>query len=289
MVCGEITLSDDPVVHGKSDTAAARLDKCHSGARFSVFCVLVCVSPSLCTMQIDTERFILEVEKRPALYNRRLNESCDTNEKKRLWLELCEMFIENWNELSPAEKRDKGKDLQSKWKNLRTCFQRECNAQTSETPGPRGKKRRKYMYFDQMLFLLPTSKDKETAINVDSQNNDRENGNLEEMKNGIEGEGFCIAEHESANFMHQATNANTTVSTTIGIHTRKTKSERPFEEQLLEILSEMKDRDKEIDEDKYFLLSLLPSFRKLNDDQKFFARCEFLNTLRQAQQLAPYP
>lgn len=34
-----------------------------------------------------------------------------------------------------------------------------------------------------------------------------------------------------------------------------------------------------MDEDKYFLLSLLPSFRKLNEEQKFIARIEIINVI----------
>jgi hypothetical protein len=46
----------------------------------------------------------------------------------------------------------------------------------------------------------------------------------------------------------------------------------------LEIIKE-KSRD-DIDEDKSFLMSLVPSFKKLNDEQKFVAKVEFLNVMR---------
>jgi hypothetical protein len=35
-----------------------------------------------------------------------------------------------------------------------------------------------------------------------------------------------------------------------------------------------------VDEDKCFLLSLLPSFRQFNDDQKYLARMEILKIMR---------
>ena len=47
---------------------------------------------------------------------------------------------------------------------------------------------------------------------------------------------------------------------------------------LLEIIKE-KSGDN-IDEGKYFLMSLVPSFKKLNDKQKFIAKVEFLNVMR---------
>lgn len=59
----------------------------------------------------------------------------------------------------------------------------------------------------------------------------------------------------------------------------KRKRKQPtYEETLLEILRES--RSDENDEDKLFLMSLLPSFKKLTADQKFNVRIEFLQTLQ---------
>ena len=59
---------------------------------------------------------------------------------------------------------------------------------------------------------------------------------------------------------------------------QKKRSKTTYEESLLEIIKE-KCRD-DIDEDKSFLMSLVPSFKKLNDEQKLVAKVEFLNVLR---------
>ena len=59
---------------------------------------------------------------------------------------------------------------------------------------------------------------------------------------------------------------------------QKKRSKISYEESLLEIIKE-KSRD-ETDENKSFLISLVPSFKKLNDEQKFTAKVEFLNVLR---------
>lgn len=58
-------------------------------------------------MDFDTERFILEVEKRPPLYKKNLEEYCDRNLKDRLWHELGELFLEGWSEMSALEKKTK--------------------------------------------------------------------------------------------------------------------------------------------------------------------------------------
>ena len=49
-----------------------------------------------------------------------------------------------------------------------------------------------------------------------------------------------------------------------------------------------KSRD-DIDEDKSFLLSLVPSFKNLNDEQNFVAKVEFLNVLRRITFCQPPP
>ena len=58
---------------------------------------------------------------------------------------------------------------------------------------------------------------------------------------------------------------------------QKKCSKISYKDSLLELIKE-KSRD-DIDEDKSFLMSLVPSFKKLNDEQKFTAKVEFLNVL----------
>lgn len=43
---------------------------------------------NLINCRLDTER-ILEVEKRPALYNKKLKEYSDRTKKEKLWGEVC--------------------------------------------------------------------------------------------------------------------------------------------------------------------------------------------------------
>lgn len=46
---------------------------------------------------------------------------------------------------------------------------------------------------------------------------------------------------------------------------------------------QQKKEEKEIDGDKFVLLSLLPSFRNLNEDQKLIAKTEFMQIIRGVQ------
>lgn len=54
---------------------------------------------------LDPELIIIEVEKRPALFDKRLKEYSDRNIKEKLWGEVCVNVIRNWSELSAKEKK----------------------------------------------------------------------------------------------------------------------------------------------------------------------------------------
>jgi len=70
-----------------------------------------------------------------------------------------------------------GKEIQARWKNLRTCFKRELNAPKNATSGEGSKERRKYIYFDKLLFLLPHLEDRATQSNLSTQRNENEKAN----------------------------------------------------------------------------------------------------------------
>lgn len=55
-----------------------------------------------------SKSIIIEVEKRPALYDKSLNHYRDRNIKARLWQEVYQNVCRNWTSLSEAEKKNKG-------------------------------------------------------------------------------------------------------------------------------------------------------------------------------------
>lgn len=54
---------------------------------------------------------------------------------------------------------------------MRTCFKKEWNAQKDMKSGQAAKKRKKYEYFDQLLFLLPTIQERSTVTNISQATN----------------------------------------------------------------------------------------------------------------------
>lgn len=58
---------------------------------------------------VDSEMLIFEVQKRPLLYDISLPDYNDRVKKSKCWDEVCEQVIQNWEDLSPAEKNNRGK------------------------------------------------------------------------------------------------------------------------------------------------------------------------------------
>ncbi|KDR20478.1 uncharacterized protein LOC110828962 [Zootermopsis nevadensis] len=212
------------------------------------------------TTVFDSERLISEVEKRPALYNKVMPEYSDKNYKEKQWKEVCEAVLPNWCHLDKKERVTAGNVIQRKWRNIRDNFRKGIQVQKKST-GQGARKRRKYVYFDQLLFLLPTLQERSSSGN--------ENETEEDINTGRQVRGV--------------TNANETNE-----RRQSKRSKITYEESLLQIIKE-RNRD-DIDEDKSFLLSLVPSFKKLSDEQKYIAKVEFLNVLRRVTLPQPqYP
>jgi len=55
----------------------------------------------------DIEKLILEVERRPPLYNKKLKEYSDRNLKDKLWYDVYESVDTNWSELPAEQKSEK--------------------------------------------------------------------------------------------------------------------------------------------------------------------------------------
>ncbi|XP_062525718.1 uncharacterized protein LOC134199257 [Bombyx mori] len=72
-----------------------------------------------------SQKIIVEVQKRPALYDTTLRQYSDRNVKNKLWEEVYHNVVNNWMTLSEAEKKKKGSTIQKKWKNMRDSFSKE--------------------------------------------------------------------------------------------------------------------------------------------------------------------
>lgn len=134
-------------------------------------------------------------------------------------------------------------EIRKKWSNLRTCFRRELNAQEYTKSGQAGTKRRKYIYFEQLLFLLPCVENhhKESNVSTADDEDDDETSAPRRKK-------ACKPKQTSSD----------------------------IDETLL-----VKTLDVTRDEDTYFALSLVPSLRDLSPEEKLDAKINILNVFKQ--------
>lgn len=141
--------------------------------------------------------------------------------------------------------------MQKKWANLRTCFRRELNAQKQTKSGQAATKRRKYVYFEKLLFLLPCMENRQTEGNLEpNDSNDDDNDD----------------------------DGEPSPSTPVPRRKRNTKPKQTdLDEALLKALTE----NNTVDEDTNFALSLVPSLKNLNAEEKLDAKIGILNIFKQ--------
>ncbi|XP_077297537.1 uncharacterized protein LOC143919228 [Arctopsyche grandis] len=155
-----------------------------------------------------------------------------------------------------------GKDVQSKWKHVRYNFRREYQAQKDVTSGQGAKKRKKYRYYDELLFLVPHVKDANTSGNYSTATNVTEQN--------IESPSTPIGKNSPAG-------SSTATRNIPEIPKKKNKTKSSFEE---EVLKAIKNEISETNEDKTFCLSLVQSLQKMDDDNKMLAKIEILKVIR---------
>ncbi|CAG5024516.1 unnamed protein product [Parnassius apollo] len=168
-------------------------------------------------------------------------------------LDACDKKFATKGDLEKHIRTHTVKVIQRRWKNLRACFSRELRCQKDVKSGQAAPKRKRYVYFDKLLFLVPSMEPgRETSSNVTS---------LDEE---------AISENDSS-------------TPAITRPTKEKKKNKSYEESLLEILRD-KTNHQDIktppDSDNYFALSLVPLLKSIPPDQKIDAQIAILNTLK---------
>ncbi|XP_072389300.1 uncharacterized protein [Diabrotica undecimpunctata] len=201
-------------------------------------------------MSFDTERFIVEIENRPCLWNSASNDYSDRNLKIKCWEELVNIFQDK-EEMSNQEKKQLCVALQKKWKSIRGCYTREVSRQKNLKSGSGGGSRKsQYVFFQQLQFLKPVVaiKEPEHVAGDESVENieiDREVVRCPKRKK-----------------------------------TKDTTTE-PEKDKFLETLNrsiEMREKHEanSEDEDRLFLLSLLGTLKKVPQEKKMVTRIQMM-------------
>lgn len=155
--------------------------------------------------------------------------------------------------------------IQRRWKNLRTCFARELREQKSVKSGQPASKRRKYKFYDQLLFLIPTVQVRETSGNAELNVSDEEREETEDLQSPP----VIPSPHTTSNSMKN--------------------KKMSYEEKLIHILEAKKNETapRVVDSDTNFALSLVPMLRAIPTHQKIDAQIQILQLLKNFQNNSP--
>lgn len=154
--------------------------------------------------------------------------------------------------------------MQKKWRNLRDTFKRELALQKKVTSGQAARKKKKYLYFDALSFLIPTTIQRESSGNITFEDDSTQS----EADAGAD---IAIANRRLATTLRKKSN---------------THEKTDCEEELLDIL---KNKNQTWDEDVSFSEMIIPMLKNLNIDQKHYAKVEIMNILNKARYFVSPP
>ncbi|XP_059053624.1 uncharacterized protein LOC131847922 [Achroia grisella] len=215
------------------------------------------------TFEIDVNVLINEVRKRKPIYDTFRKEYHDRILKKKLWDEVCQVvYSSDWDSLSAQDKIKYGKEVQKRWASLRHCFRREITAQKNAPSGKSGPKKRKYLYFNSLLFLLPFSE----RVKPEKYESDETDEEALENIADVSKKKLTAAEPSSSKQKQISSLTNDTEAVTLLKEGSQT-------------VQNLKMYDHEQDGDESFFRSLVPSMRELTEDQKLLLRMEILKLI----------
>ncbi|XP_054706245.1 uncharacterized protein LOC129216115 [Uloborus diversus] len=148
--------------------------------------------------------------------------------------------------------------FQRKWKHLRDGFSRELAKQKQEKSGSLCSARKKYVYFDHLLFLLRVMQGKYTVFDLDDEN------------------------HQKVDESYSGDNA------TLRPLVKKRKTSFPSEETILHSPKDTtqfrcKSPVDESDADRLFMLSFVKELKQVPEEFKLEVKSDIINVFRKAK------
>lgn len=149
----------------------------------------------------------------------------------------------------------------SKWSNIRDTF-----IKSLKTKSGQGAKR-KYIYSDNLQFLLKTVTPDETdsSIPIDFQVDSQDRPEIQQS---------------SISDLEQPIPSPSTSTSSQSMKRTGTKRLNTVDAEILKAIQATPAETESVDDDRAFLMSLLPTIKQLNDDEKFDFRIEVMQLLR---------
>ncbi|MGL5028830.1 MAG: hypothetical protein ACRC6C_01745 [Wolbachia pipientis] len=160
--------------------------------------------------------------------------------------------------------------LQKKWKSLRDSYARELSKKKKDKSGSGATGRKQYVFFEQLCFLETVAKSTKSSFEGE-EHEDSVDDTIDDNKEAEE----------------------TTAPTCSRKRSRLSQNKESVEEANLLSLLKAKfltreTEDEEKDEDKLFMLSLVPELKKIPEHLKLDTKGEIINVIKRArQQIAP--
>ncbi|CAL1272148.1 unnamed protein product [Larinioides sclopetarius] len=103
---------------------------------------------------IDNEFLISLIQERPVLWDKTLEIYRDRTATENAWREVCREIRDDFERLEEKERKNFGKEVMKRWKNLRDAFYKaEKKAKEDRTSGSQASKRRKYIFNNELKFF----------------------------------------------------------------------------------------------------------------------------------------
>ncbi|XP_071439886.1 transcription factor Adf-1-like [Hetaerina americana] len=236
----------------------------------------------------NIESLINEVRARPCLWDLGDPDYANKIKKYKAWEEVCEGIIPNWNKYSEREKEERENEVQKRWRSIRDCYRREIKLQREESRlGSAAAPRKTYLYFNQLIFLKKSLGRKKT---IQSNGFGAAQPNLVEPLILMEMDGSYNLkdENDSSTDIPVVTDSDDQMphleETPNQSKSKINPEEAPyfdervshaFRRESLQII------DNE-DEDRLFLMSLIPSIKRLSANDRIGLRIEILKCVHQA-------
>ncbi|XP_055641473.1 uncharacterized protein LOC129778538 isoform X2 [Toxorhynchites rutilus septentrionalis] len=219
--------------------------------------------------KIDARKLIREVEKRPALWAMKSTDYSTRIHRRRCWEEIS--IILGGEKMTATERFRLEIILQKKWKNIRDSFIKylQGNKRKSESGGSLSKT---YMYSQYLQFLRDPVDPRETN---NMQQESRETNNMRQGPRG-----------EQSDSEHTSTSSDSTPPQRALSRTDRIRL-NSVEERIIQTLNRLEQKNTaENDENRLFVLSLVPTMSSLPRTLNLNCRIEIMQIINKYEQLA---
>ncbi|CAH1984152.1 unnamed protein product [Acanthoscelides obtectus] len=206
----------------------------------------------------DVVTLIEAIENKPCLWDKTADCFKDKIEKEKAWKDVCAFFEEDFLEKDKKEQHKIGEAIRGKWQNIRDSFVKSLKKKSGQATT------KKYMYHDNLTFLLKVVQSDDTQSSIDDTQ-DNEHSLLKETQNEAERESEVQVQLQKNINPMPAGNRNTS---------KKPRLQEDVDKRILTAL------EKPPDEDEAFFLSITPSVRKMSEDDKLEFRMNVLQLIK---------